>query len=357
MTDTHLKTFHPGWFATVMGTAIVSVVAYANPGNNSYLLATAHTIGVGFLLLAWLAAIAVLIPFVARLVRHRDAAMADLRHPVVGAMYGTLPAAILVLASATAAIGEAVLPAGVVVAIVAVLAVIGGIISFVGSVVFTYMLFVSDQVADEAVNGGWFIPPVVSIIIPLPLMALLPHVSSSGARLLLVTGYASFGIGFFLFLLVAAVLFARLIRHSLPLAPLAPSLWIGLSPIGIGSVALLRLAVGAAWHWGDAAGMIQSGSLVAATVLWGFGLWWLAIAASLLVRYLKRGGLPFSVGWWAFTFPVGAYTLATLQLARTWNTAVLEWMAVALFIVLVGFWICVSVATVQAIRDGRAWQR
>ena len=47
-----------------------------------------------------------------------------------------------------------------------------------------------------------------------------------------------------------------------------------------------------------------------ATATWGFGLWWLAIAVSLLVRYLRAGGLPFHLGWWAFTFPLGAFTVA-----------------------------------------------
>jgi len=55
------------------------------------------------------------------------------------------------------------------------------------------------------------------------------------------------------------------------------------------------------------------------TAIWGFGLWWLAIAVTLLVRYLRAGPLPFHLGWWAFTFPLGAYSVATMTLARSWQ--------------------------------------
>src|SRR5450755_39083 len=99
-----VRGFHPGWFAAVMGTGIVGVAAYLNPGNQSGLHHTAHVIGVAFVLLAWLLAIAIAIPYLIRLIRHRDAAAADLRHPIIGALYATLPAAILVLAVATAAV-------------------------------------------------------------------------------------------------------------------------------------------------------------------------------------------------------------------------------------------------------------
>ncbi len=352
-----VRSFHPGWFGAVMGTAIVGVAAYENPGGEGALTRAAHGVGVAFVLAAWAAAVLVAVPYLTRLVRHRDAALADLRHPVLGALYGTFSGAIVVLAVATAAVGGSLLSPHAVVAVVAVLAAVGGLTAFATGVLFTYVLFTRDGLAADGANGGWFIPPVVSIIIPLTLMPLLPHVGDSAARLLLLAGYAGFGVGFFLFLLVAAVLFGRLVFHPLPPAALAPSLWIGLGPIGVGSLALLRLAAAGQPYWGDQAATIQRVSTLAAAVLWGFGLWWLATAALLLVRYLRRGRLPYGVGLWAFTFPLGAYTVATLQLARSWPSHPLEWAAAALLVVLAGFWLAVAAGTLRAIRSGVAWQR
>ncbi len=352
-----VRGFHPGWFGAVMGTAIVGVAAYQNPGGVSDLTRTAHGVGVAFVLLAWAAAVLIAGPYLGRLVRHPDAALADLRHPVLGALYGTLAGAIVVLAVATAAVGGSLLPAHALVTVVAVLATIGSLVAFATGVLFTYVLFTSEGMAADAANGGWFIPPVVSIIIPLTLIPLLPHVGDSAARLLLLAGYAGLGVGLFLFLLVAAVLFGRLVFHPLPPAPLAPSLWIGLGPIGVGSLALLRLAAAGQPYWGDQAAAVERISTLIAAVLWGFGLWWLATAAILLARYLRHGRLPYGVGLWAFTFPLGAYTVATLQLARSWPSHPLEWAASGLLLLLAGFWVTVTTGTVRAVASGRAWLR
>jgi C4-dicarboxylate transporter/malic acid transport protein len=352
-----LRDFHPGWFGAVMGTGIVGVVAYLNPGGRPGLLHPAHVVGVAVVLAAWAVAAAIAVPYLVRLFRHGDAALADLRHPVVGALYATLPAALLVLATATATVGGSLLSTHAVVAIVAVLAAAGSLLALVAAVGFTYVLFSGDGLATESVNGGWFIPPVVVIIIPVTLVPLLPHVGASAGRLLLLAGYAGLGIGLFLFLLIAAVLVGRLVFHPLPPAPVAPSLWIGLGPIGVGSLALLQLAAAGRPYWGSQAAAVHAVSTLAAATLWGFGLWWLATAMLLLARYLRRGGLAYGVGLWAFTFPLGAYTAATLQLARSWPTHPLEWVAAGLFVLLVAFWLTVTARTLQAIRSGTAWRR
>jgi tellurite resistance protein TehA-like permease len=83
-----VRGFHPGWFGAVMGTAIVGVAAYQNPGGEESLAHAAHVMGVASVLAAWAAAVLIAAPYLTRLVRHRDAARADLRHPVVGALYG-----------------------------------------------------------------------------------------------------------------------------------------------------------------------------------------------------------------------------------------------------------------------------
>ena len=352
-----VRGFHPGWFGAVMGTAIVGVAAYQNPGGETALTHAAHIVGVAFVLAAWTAAFPIAGPYLSRLVRHPDAALADLRHPVLGALYGTLAGAIVVLAVATATVGGSLLSTHALITVVAVLATVGGLIAFATGVLFTYVLFTSEGMAADAANGGWFIPPVVSIIIPLTLIPLLPHVGDSAARLLLLAGYAGLGVGLFLFLLVAAVLFGRLVFHPLPPAPLAPSLWIGLGPIGVGSLALIRLAAAGQPYWGAEAATVQRLSTLAAATLWGFGLWWLATAAILLARYLRHGRLPYGIGLWAFTFPLGAYTVATLQLARSWPSHPLEWAAAALLLLLAGFWATVTTSTLRAIATGQAWQR
>ena len=71
----------------------------------------------------------------------------------------------------------------------------------------------------------------------------------------------------------------------------------------------------------------------------------------------RTGPLPFGLGWWAFTFPLGAFTVAALALARVWDTAALEVFGVALYIGLVAFWILVTANTLRGLRNGQVWKR
>lgn len=351
-----LMTFHPGWFGAVMGTAIVGIAAALNPGSVGALKVAATAVGALFVGLALALTLVLGIPYVWRWQRYPQAARSDLRHPVLGALYATFPGGLLVLAAALATVGPAFLPEGVVTVLVAVVGVAGIVLAFLLSVVFIYLLYAADEMRPEQTNGGWFIPPVVNIIVPLVLVPLAARSGGDMARLLILAGYAAWGIGFFLFLLVAALLFGRLVYHPLPPAALAPSLWSGLGPIGVGSLALVRLAQAGKPFWGDHADVVVVLSALAALALWGFGLWWLTIAAVLLQRY-RRNGLPYGIGWWVFTFPLGAYTVSTLTLARVWTMPVLEGIGVLLFLALIGFWVAVAFRTLRGLRTGEVWRR
>lgn len=352
-----LRSFHPGWFGAVMGTAIVGVGAFMNPGNIAALQLLARVVGIAFAILAYALFIALGIPYVWRWVRHPDAAWKDLQHPILGGLYGTFPGGLIVLGVMTASIGPAIFSAEVVFGIVAVLAAIGVVLAFAISVVFAYILFVTPSVNVESANGGWFIPPVVNIIIPMGLLPLLPRADVETARLLLVVSYAAWGIGFFLFLMVASLLYDRLVYHPLPGAPHAPSLWIGLGPIGVGGLALIRMAQSGAMLWGEMANAVNALSSLGALALWGFGIWWLAAAILLLRKYLRTSGLPFGIGWWAFTFPLGAYTVSTLTLARTLHVSAMEVFGALLFVLLAVFWLVVTIRTLIGVRLGEAWRR
>ena len=352
-----LRGFHPGWYGAVMGTAIVGIVAYQDPGQIAGLGDLLKAFGVLMVTLAALLAIGIGIPYVVRWLRHPAAARADLAHPVMGALYATFPAGLLVLAVGIATVGPSVLSVDATFALVAIIGGVGIGLALLVSVVFAAVLFLNNAVEPQVANGGWFIPPVVVIIVPMVLAPLAPRVAVSDLGLLVAAGYAAWGTGLLLFLLVASLLYGRLVFHPLPAAPVAPSLWIGLGPIGVGSLVLLRFAQVGAPLWGDAAPAVEAVSLVGATALWGFGLWWLAAAIVLLGTYLRRGRLPYGLGWWAFTFPLGAYAAVTLALARAWDAPLLEVLAVALFVGLVAFWLVVAVGTLGAVRSGDAWQR
>ncbi|MGC8514194.1 MAG: hypothetical protein ACP5P1_14355 [Acidimicrobiales bacterium] len=351
-----LKGFSPGWFGAVMGTAIVAIAASQNPGGVTALASADRTLSQVMAIAATAIAVPLLVGYIARFAKHAGASLADLNDPTVGALYGTIPGGILVLAATASAVGPTWFSAETVRDLVVSLVWLGAPLAFVGSVVFAYTLFVGPYLRQDKVNGSWFIPPVVTIVMPLVLVPLVHGSSPATARGLMLIAYAFWGMGFMLYLLILGMLHTRLVLHPLPHAALAPSLWIGLGPIGVGALALIKMSAAASAVFGPSASAIAATSQVAAAALWGFGVWWLAIAATLLVRYLRAGRLPFGIGWWGFTFPIGAYTVATLALGSAWHMRTLDWAAGVLFVTLIGFWVVVAARTAWALSTGEAWR-
>lgn len=91
--------------------------------------------------------------------------------------------------------------------------------------------------------------------------------------------------------------------------------------------------------------------LIAGITLWGFGLWWMLIAVLITLRYL-RAGIPFNLGWWGFTFPLGVYALATLKLANVLHLGFFSVVGGVLVLALALMWLVVAKRTVQGAYKG-----
>ncbi|MNW04429.1 C4-dicarboxylate transporter/malic acid transport protein [compost metagenome] len=70
------------------------------------------------------------------------------------------------------------------------------------------------------------------------------------------------------------------------------------------------------------------------------------MAVLITLRYLREG-IPFNLGWWGFTFPLGVYSLATLKLASTLNLSFFSIFGSVLVIALAVMWLIVSRRTLQ----------
>ena len=351
-----LRGFHPGWYGAVMGTAIVGVAASMDPGGAPSLASAGRTFGQVMAIAAAVLAVVLALGYLGRFICHPRTALADLRDPALGALYATIPAGILVLAATAAAVGPTWFSPPVVRDLVVSLDWAGVPLAFLMSLVFAYVLFAHPGLAPDAANGSWFIPPVANIVVPLVLAPLVPAATPAVARDLLVASYGFWGMGFLLYLFVMSMFHHRLVMYPLPHAGLAPSIWIGLGPIGVGALALVKLSAVSTKAFGPAAPALDLASKLAATAIWGFGAWWLAAATILLVRYLAHRYFPYGVGWWAFTFPLGAYTVSTLTLAKAWDLDWLNWAGAGLFVALGLFWVVVAAGSAWAVRNGAAWR-
>ena len=198
-------------------------------------------------------------------------------------------------------------PAGVALWIDGILLVIGAVLALVMGTLWAAAILRATP-GLEGVNGGWLIPPVMNLLVPLALAPLI-IANPSAAPVLVLVGFAFYGIGILLFIAMLTLLVARLaLRDPLP-AGMAPSLWIPLAPAGMMGLALLRLeqaaeGAGVPGFTGTTAG------LVVAAMGIGFGLWWAVFAGLELRRIRAAGGPPVHPGWWGFVFPIGAMTLS-----------------------------------------------
>lgn len=303
------------------------------------------------LVVALLMGVVVLGLTVARWIRFTAEARADLRHPVKGGMTATAAGALLTLGVGIGRVGPGFLPEPVILPTVTVLVVLGSSLALLIGWEFLAEVFTSRDAALAQMSGAWFVPPVVTIVTPL---ALLPIIAAEPvlATDLIAVGWAFLGMGGVLYVVVTATLFMRSISHPLPPAGLAPTLFIGMGPAGLLALDMVRLSQ-ASVQAGIAEPSLVSATLPVATMMWGFGLWWMASA--LIV--LRRGyvTLPFSLSWWGFTFPLAAWTIATIALARTWDSGLLGligWVATVALTVLWGY---VVVRTLVGIRSGSIW--
>lgn len=333
-----------------MGTAALSV-AVASVGEGTAVGDRMLTVARIVLVVAVPLAVVVLGLTTARWLRCTNAAVEDLRHPVKGGMTATAAGALLTLAVAIGKVGPGLFPESWIQPLVIALVLVGGLLALVIGWAFLGAVFSSPQGSLAQLSGAWFVPPVVAVIVPLALLPIIAEHPQQASDLLAVA-WAFLGMGAVLYLVVTAALFVRSVSHPLPPVGLGPTLMIGMGPAGLIGLDMVRLAKDSVAA-GVAPEALVPAVLPLATMMWGFGLWWMVGALVVVRRGYAR--LPFSLSWWGFTFPLAAWTIATVVLGRTWDSGLLTvvgWIATGALTLL---WGVVAARTVLGVRSGTIW--
>ncbi|HZX37617.1 MAG TPA: TDT family transporter [Streptomyces sp.] len=344
-----LRHFGPNWYATVMGTAIVANAGAALPvGIPGLRTACAAVWALSAVLLA-----VVLAARAAHWTHHRDQARAHLLDPAVAPFYGCLSMALLAVGIGTLTVGQGMIGEPAAVATAATLFGAGTLTGLTAAVVVPYLMVVRHKVAPGTASPVWLLPVVAPMVSASFGPLLVPHLPAGQWREAMLLGsYAMFGVSLLASLLILPMVFARLVHHGpLPLA-LTPTLFLVLGPLGQSTTAVSKLA-------DVAPGAVQAPyaeGLAAFAVIYGipvlgFSLMWLALAGAMVVR-AARGGMPFALTWWAFTFPVGTCVTGAEGLARHTGLVVLEWLAVGLYAFLVAAWAVTGVRTLRGLWGG-----
>jgi C4-dicarboxylate transporter/malic acid transport protein len=344
-----IRQFTPNWFAVTMGTGILALalnqVPVVVPGLHR-LAATLWLLNSGlFLVFVCL--------YAARWVLFFDEARRIFRHSGASMFFGAVPMGLATIINGFLAFG---IPrwGGVAVDIAQILWWLDMVMSIACGVLIPFLMFTRQDHSIEKMTAIWLLPIVAAEVAAASAGLLLPHLTDPQAALrMLVLGYALWAFSVPLAMSILVILVLRLVLHKLPHRDMAASGWLSLGPLGTGALGLLLLGADAPAVCAQAGlpgiGEIAQGiGLVGGTVLWGYGAWWLLLAVLATARYLREG-MPFNLGWWGFTFPLGVYAVATIALARQTHLDFLLAIGTGLVVSLTVFWVIIATRTLHGV--------
>ncbi|MCW2270237.1 C4-dicarboxylate transporter/malic acid transport protein [compost metagenome] len=340
-----IRQFTPNWFAATMGTGVLALALMQVGMERLHSLAEALwwlTVGL-FVLFSVL--------YTARWVLFFDEARRIFAHSTVSMFFGTIPMGLATILNGALLFGINRWGEGIVPWIEALWWFDVGLALLCG-VAIPYLMFTRQEHSIDQMTAVWLLPVVAAEVAAASGGLLAPHLIDAQSQfLVLITSYVMWAVSLPVAFSILTILMLRMALHKLPHANMAASSWLALGPIGTGALGMLVLgadapAVFAANGLGGLGEIARGLGLVAGIVLWGAGLWWLLTAVLITLRYIRHG-MPFNLGWWGFTFPLGVYTLATLKLGAWLGLAFFHSMGLVLVVALAGLWLLVGSLTLR----------
>jgi len=342
-----IRQFTPNWFAATMGTGVLALALAQLPVAIPGLHAVAEGLWLFNILLFTLFTFA----YAARWILFLDEARRIFGHSTVSMFFGTIPMGLATIINGFLLFGLPRWGEGVI-HLAEVLWWLDVAMSLACRVLIPYMMFTRQEHSIDQMTAVWLLPVVAAEVAAASGGLLAPHLADAHAQLVvLTTSYVLWAFSLPVAFSILTILLLRMALHKLPHENMAASSWLALGPIGTGALGMLLLGADApaifAANGLPGIGEIAAGvGLVAGITLWGFGLWWMLMALLITARYL-RDGIPFNLGWWGFTFPLGVYSLATLKLASTLNLGFFSVVGCMLVSLLAVMWLIVGKRTVQ----------
>ncbi|WP_256830089.1 TDT family transporter [Pseudomonas sp. Pse1] len=342
-----IRQFTPNWFAATMGTGVLALALAQLPVRIPGL----HAVAEGL----WLFNIALFVLFsvlyTARWVMFFDEARRIFGHSTVSMFFGTIPMGLATIINGLLVFGVPRWGQGVV-SLAEILWWLDVAMSLACGVLIPYMMFTRQEHSIDQMTAVWLLPVVAAEVAAASGGLLAPHLADAhGQLVMLTTSYVLWAFSLPVAVSILTILLLRMALHKLPHENMAASSWLALGPIGTGALGMLVLGADAppifAANGMPGIGEVAAGiGLIAGITLWGFGLWWMLMAVLITLRYL-RDGIPFNLGWWGFTFPLGVFSLTTLKLASTLNLSFFSLFGTLLVALLAIMWMIVSKRTVQ----------
>jgi C4-dicarboxylate transporter/malic acid transport protein len=346
-----VRQFTPNWFAVTMGTGVMSLTLDQFPVAISGL----HKIAIAL----WLMDIALFalfsVLYAVRWIVFFDGAKRIFEHPVMSMFLGAIPMGLGTIVNGFLVFGIPLM-GGRALSIAHALWWVDVAMSVVCGLVVPFLMFTRQDHSLEKMTAVWLLPIVAAEVAAASGALLAPHLAAAEAFDVLLLGYALWAFSVPLAMSILVILLLRLVLRKLPEPDMAASGWLPVGPIGTGALGLLLLG-GDAPKIFAAVGLANVGEfafglgVIGGTILWGYGVWWFMLAVLKTARYV-RDGMPFNLGWWGLTFPLGVYSLATLALAHVTHLAFFSIAGGFLVIGLAAVWVMVAARTLHGAWHG-----
>ena len=340
-----IRQFTPNWFAATMGTGVLALALAQLPVQ----LPGVRIFAEGL----WLFNIGLFILFSAlygaRWVLFFDEARRIFGHSTVSMFFGTIPMGLATIINGFLVFGvprwgDAMVQVAEVLWWVDVAMALGF------GVIIPYLMFTRQDHTIDQMTAVWLLPVVAAEVAAASGGLLAPYLTDTVMQFhVLITSYVLWAFSVPVAFSILTILILRMALHKLPHESMAASSWLALGPVGTGALGLLLLgadapAIFAANGLAGMGEIVEGVGLIAGVILWGVGLWWIVMAAMITVRYF-RSGIPFNLGWWGFTFPLGVYSLATLRLGSVLHLTIFNVAGCVLVLALALMWLVVGKRT------------
>lgn len=347
-----IRQFTPNWFTVSMGTGVVALIVSEFP----MLKALTWQLGTGLWYFNILLFVLFTVLYGLRWAFYPHEAKQIFQHPSMSLFLGTIPMALATILNGFLKYGQPIY-GDTAVQIAQTLWYADVVLALLVAWAVPFAMYRHQEHALQQMTAVWLLPIVACEVAASSGGLLLGHLAAdTHAVAILLGSYVLWGVSVLPAFAILTILMLRLVLHKLPEKELAVSSWLALGPIGTAALALLVLGHQAPTLMASL-GLVQLGQLfqqagiLASLILLGFGLWWLGIAVLTTLHHAKQD-LPFNLGWWGLTFPLGVYTLAILTLAQQLNLAFLYAVGYAFAAILMLLWSLVATKTAHGFYQG-----
>lgn len=347
-----IRQFTPNWFTMTMGTGVVALILPEFPFAQALL----WQVATGLWQFNIMVFSAFMMLYLLRWLIYPQEAKQIFSHPSMALFLGAIPMGLVTIINGFLKFGI-ILYGDVAIQIAQLLWYIDVILAVVIAVIVPFFMFSKQDHQLHTMTAMWLLPIVACEVAATSGGLLLAHLAAGQQAVgILLSSYMLWGMSVLPAFGILTILMLRLALHQLPSKELAITGWLALGPIGTGALALLVLGAQAphvlAFIQQEALGIFfQNAGIVASFILLGFGLWWFAIAVLTTLKHAATD-LPFNLGWWGLTFPLGVFTLAILNLGHQLHINFIVDTGLAFATILMMLWVIVMSKTLHGIYQG-----